>query len=260
MSAPRGAGFRLLGSAPVRAGGAAIVVTPDSPNVWDANFALPDTDADPDKLMTTLDEAMVHSDWRVVVADALTGPDMEAALALAGYTPGVTTIEMLAPSPISSTHPLPAISLRAVDSEEDWSAMIPLVRADHVEGKRTGNLSDSVSDGLIAAMRRRAVACDYSFIVLDGTNIGYGMTANCPSKLGLIEELFTLPEARGRGVMSAFLVMAAERLRAQGCDGVFLDAHADGTPKVLYARLGFRPVSITRKWVRDVTAVSQGRS
>jgi hypothetical protein len=51
--------------------------------------------------------------------------------------------------------------------------------------------------------------------------------------------------------MSGFIADAARRLRAQGCDAVFLDAHAHDTPKHLYARLGFAPVALTRTWVRQ---------
>lgn len=78
------------------------------------------------------------------------------------------------------------------------------------------------------------------------------MTAICPDGLGLIENLFTLSDQRGRGLMSSFIVAAAARLRAAGCDAVFLDAHARDTPKRLYARLGFQPVAVTRTWARQV--------
>ena len=80
------------------------------------------------------------------------------------------------------------------------------------------------------------------------------MTAPCPNGLGLIENLFTKPAHRGRGLMSAFIIEAARRLRAAGCDAVFLDAHAHDTPKRLYRRLGFAPVALTRTWVRDSRA------
>ena len=52
--------------------------------------------------------------------------------------------------------------------------------------------------------------------------------------------------------MSAFIVAATARLREEGCDAVFLDAHAGDTPKHLYARLGFAPVAVTRTWVKEV--------
>ncbi len=41
-----------------------------------------------------------------------------------------------------------------------------------------------------------------------------------------------------------------DRLRAAGCHTIFLGASANDEPKRLYARLGFRAVTLARTWVR----------
>jgi hypothetical protein len=47
-----------------------------------------------------------------------------------------------------------------------------------------------------------------------------------------------------------------DRLRAAGSHTVFLGALATEHPKHLYARLGFRPVTLARTWVRRVQGAS----
>lgn len=243
--------FRLLGHAPTRDGGATIVATPAYPDTWSANFALADSDADPATVLAALDRQFARGGWQTLIADALTAPGIEAALALADYACRVETIEMLARGPIAAPQSLPAIATRAVRSGDDWASFDALVAVDHAEGRRTGAIDAPVAAGLLAAMHARPAPCDYRLILVDGAAVGYGLTVACPGGLGLIEELFTLPDHRGRGIMSAFIAAAVEWLREGGCDAVFLDAHSADTPKRLYHRLGFAPVALSRTWVRQ---------
>ena len=246
---------RLLGSTPIVAQGATIVTTPAHPDFWDGNFAMldPGTDPafDPRDALAALDAAMPHSRWRVVIADAIDPPDTEAVLALADFAPRPADIEMLCDSEIILPHPPAPIRLRAVSNDGDWAALDALVRIDHAEGKRTGPISDAVGNALIADMRADAPPGTYMLIALDGHDIGYGYIVACPNGLGMIDNLFTLPSARGQGVMSSFIAVAVGELRAHGCDAVFLDAHADDQPKHLYARLGFKPIALTRRWISE---------
>ena len=244
--------FRERGHPVTEAGGARIVATPTAPDVWDANFALPQAGADPAAMLAALDAVMSHSDWRVVVTDALTDPTIEAALALAGFAQGDPLIEMLLLGSVTPVRPLPAATFRSVVTDADWDDLIALIVHDHAEGKRTGVVDDSVGAGLMRTMRQRSPD-DYRLIMLDEKAVGYGLAVCCPDGLGLIENLFTLPAMRGRGLMSAFIDDAVLRLRARGCDGVFLDALSHETAKMLYARLGFRGVGVARQWTRRVS-------
>lgn len=237
--------FRVQGQASVERDGVTVVATPAYPNTWDANFVA----AGPGVGAAAVVAALEHfSGWRVVQADALTPPGIEAALALAGFRAETLLIEMLAED-VALPFPVPPVELVAV-GEAEWPRLAALVEADHREGKRTGTYDAAVAAGLLDGMRRRLGPCDYWLLTEGGVDLGYGMTAVCPNGLGLIENLFTLPAHRGRGLMSGFIVEAARRLKAAGCDAVFLDAHANDTPKLLYARLGFRPVAVARTWVK----------
>jgi predicted GNAT family acetyltransferase len=67
----------------------------------------------------------------------------------------------------------------------------------------------------------------------------------------MIEDVFTSAAYRRRGVASAMIATLSSRLRDQGCDVIFIGALAEEQAKHLYARLGFRPVSLARAWVKD---------
>lgn len=241
--------YRTLGSDPITAGGVTVVATPAHPHTWEANWVQAGRDADAAAVFAAL---ATHwpSGGQVVVVDALTSPEVEAALALAGFRANVTLIEMVADR-LAAVADVPGLTFERVGAAA-WDRFAALVTADHREGKRTGAHDDAVAAGLLDAMRRRLDPCDFWLLVEGGVDAGYGMTVPCPNGLGLIESLFTLPERRGRGLMSAFIAAATARLRAEGCDAVFLDAHADEPPKQLYARLGFAPVAVTRTWTRQV--------
>ena len=67
----------------------------------------------------------------------------------------------------------------------------------------------------------------------------------------MIEDLFTLPTARHRGIATAMIAALADHLRASGCHTIFLGALGSEQPKHLDARLGFRPVGLARSWVME---------
>lgn len=231
----------------MEADGVTAVATPAHRDTWDANWVQAGPDATPAAVFAAL--ARHHPvGWQVVVVDALTPPAVEAALALADFRVEVTLIELATDQVARPAVPL-WMTMEQVGTAQ-WDRLAALIRIDLTEGKRTGEHDEAVGAGLIDAMRRRLGPCDYWLLVEDGSDIGYGMTARCPNGLGLIESLFTLPDRRGRGLMSAFIAAASARLFADGCDAVFLDAHAHDTPKRLYARLGFAPVAVTRTWIR----------
>ena len=55
-----------------------------------------------------------------------------------------------------------------------------------------------------------------------------------------VEDVYTVPEARGRGFARALISRATELAREGGHELVFIVADDDDWPKLLYGRLGFR--------------------
>lgn len=57
-----------------------------------------------------------------------------------------------------------------------------------------------------------------------------------------VEDVYTAPEARGRGYARALVSRAAELGQAEGAELTFIVADDNNWPKRLYGRIGFRPV------------------
>jgi ribosomal protein S18 acetylase RimI-like enzyme len=67
--------------------------------------------------------------------------------------------------------------------------------------------------------------------------------------VGQVEDVATLPAARGRGLARAAVLAAVEASQAAGHDLTFLVADDDDWPKELYAKLGFDRVGLIHKFI-----------
>jgi GNAT superfamily N-acetyltransferase len=145
-----------------------------------------------------------------------------------------------------------AIVLRPVTRDADWDALLQLVLADNAEGRRTGDLDlpPEFSVAQVAGYRAKSGAYHFNLAMLDGVPVAYGACAAAPNGAGMIEDLFTLPSARRRGIATAMIAACTDRLRGVGSHAIFLGALATEQPRHLYGRLGFRPVTLARTWVR----------
>lgn len=61
-------------------------------------------------------------------------------------------------------------------------------------------------------------------------------------RVATVEEVGTLPPARGRGLARAVVLAAVADAGAWGADLIVVPADADDWPQLMYARLGFEPV------------------
>ena len=75
------------------------------------------------------------------------------------------------------------------------------------------------------------------------------------SRDGMLEDVFTTPAARGRGLASAVCAAVLHAARAERHELVFVPTDADDGAGPLYEALGFERVTILR-WFRMGTAVS----
>jgi GNAT superfamily N-acetyltransferase len=57
-----------------------------------------------------------------------------------------------------------------------------------------------------------------------------------------VEDVYTVPEARGRGYARALVSRAVELAREAGAELTLITADDEDWPKLLYARIGFRPL------------------
>jgi GNAT superfamily N-acetyltransferase len=246
---------RRLGNTQIAAPSCCIVVDPVHPDVWDSNHAddvTARTDAEINVVFAAMDRHLGHTSWRVVHTDCFTPDAFLARLALDDFKERPVTIQMALQGNVTDRGP--EIELHPVVGEADWHALLQLVLTDHAEGRRTSNLDvpREVSAGMVAGYRAKSGAYHFHLAMQDGVPVAYGAHAAAPNGVGMIEDLFTLQSARRQGIASAMIAAFANRLRAAGCDTIFLGALATEQPKRLYARLGFHPVMLARTWVREL--------
>jgi len=67
--------------------------------------------------------------------------------------------------------------------------------------------------------------------------------------IGWVEDVYTVPEARGRGYARALVTHATDRAR-EGNDLTFIVADENDWPRTLYGKIGFRPVGWMRTFHR----------
>ncbi|MBI4361821.1 MAG: GNAT family N-acetyltransferase [Euryarchaeota archaeon] len=81
---------------------------------------------------------------------------------------------------------------------------------------------------------------------MDGHAIGCVMVSEMemvldrPRKVGLIDDVSTLPAARGRGVARRMMNQAIDYMRSRGCEATALYADPHGVARDLYLDLGYR--------------------
>ena len=245
---------RRLGAALIEERYCYIVSSPACPEVWDLNHADKVTAASEPEIeavFAAMDACLAHTPWRVVHADCFTPDAFLARLALEGFDERPPTIQMALKGELTDRGA--GVELHAVQTESDWQALLSLLVANHAEGKTSGNLDlpAAFSASMLSGFRAKGPQYKFYLAMLDGAPAAYGACAKAPNGAGMIEDLFTLPAARRRGIATGMIAAFADRLRASGCHPVFLGALANDEPKRLYARLGFRPITLARAWVRN---------
>lgn len=231
-----------------------IVANPAFPDVWDANHAhavTAQSDAEIDSVFAAMERHLAHTRWRVAHTDGFTPDAFLARLALEDYQERPVTIQMALAGDLTERGA--KIDLRPVLHDADWAELHRLVALDYAEGRKSGDLevSQAFVTSAVAAYRAKGEAYTYNLVLLEGEVVAYGALAMAPNGVGMIEDLFTLPSARRKGVATGMIAAFADRLRDSGSHTIFLGALASEAPKRLYARLGFQPVGLARAWVKD---------
>ncbi len=242
-----------LGHQVVRSRHGLIVSDPAHSHLWAANHMSGVRASSPDEIedaLADLDAAFAGSPYRVVDVDALTPPGFVARLPLEDFVEQPAVVLMTLEGPVAAGAPAQRLDIREVASAADWEDFRRLHRLDCA--RAGGPLSDEVVEGLFHGLRQKSGAGRFFLGCLDGRPCGYAAAITAPGGFGMVDEVFTLPAQRRRGVATAMIAHCVATLRADGAGVAFLTALASEHPKKLYARLGFRPAMLARRWVKTV--------
>ena len=134
-------------------------------------------------------------------------------------------------------------------SEVPREALLPLrERVARESPWARGN--EDVRQVLASADRIAATGEARHFAVLEKGAVASCADLYSDGRTAQIEDVATLPEARGRGYASAVVLTALEGAQRGGHDFVFLVADDADWPKELYVKLGFEPIGRTYAFLR----------
>jgi GNAT superfamily N-acetyltransferase len=217
---------------PIEAG--IVVSTPSLPAVWAVNqlrvagaFAF-------EELVEFAEEQLIGFDYRhVAVEHQATGAALEQTFRTAGWKVERDVVMVL-----SGPADRAADTDIVVEPPEDEA--LGLIRRWYADDE----LGPAELDQLVTFGRREIRALgDRLLGVRSGDGQLVAITKLRPGGgIAQVEDVYTVPEARGRGFARALIGRAVELANRDGHDLIFIVADDDDWPKLLYERLGFRPV------------------
>ncbi len=221
---------------PIEAGW--VVKSPSLPAVWAINHMRVAAPLAFAPLVDLADRQLADCRYvQIVVENQDTGPGLEDVFRHAGWKIDREVLMVLTAGP---------------DREADTSVVTDAGEDEVLEIMQRWYAEDELSRGALDQLReysrREARACGDRLLGVrssDGQLVavtklrGDGSTAQ-------VEDVYTVPEARGRGYARALVTRAVELARAGGHDLIFITADDNDWPKELYARIGFRPLA--RLW------------
>jgi GNAT superfamily N-acetyltransferase len=245
---------RRLGAKVIPTPCCTIVANAEHPDVWEANHAddvIARTDEETQAVFAAMDRDLGHTPWRVVHTDCFTPDAFLAGLAL-DFDERFVAIQMALDGDLADRGA--SVELRPVVDDADFAALLRLVILNHAERQEIDRLQlpPEFSAAMVDVYRTKGDAYLFHLAIKQGVPIAYGGCAAAPNGVGMIDDLFTLPSERRRGVITGVIAAFVDELRAKGRRQIFLGALANDRPKRLYARLGFRPVTLARTWARKL--------
>lgn len=224
--------------------------------VRDANFVTHVTAATPgeiSRLLARVEREYAGFPHRSFDVDSTMPPALEALLILDGYQRGGENLVMLLEGDLIG-NPKPC-EIRPIAGEASWDNYAALRLIDwHEYQARVGNTeSDHIAQELTRMQRAKVPPVRYWFAYVDGEPRSY-CSSWVANGFGQVEDLFTYPDFRHRGLATALIHHCVADCRAQGAGPVMLLCDATDTPKHMYAAMGFRPIAVKRGYWKNVGA------
>lgn len=220
-----------------------VVSTPSLPAVWAANQVRVADALTFEELIDLADREMAECDYRqVAVENQAAGPGLEQAFRTAGWKVERDVLMVLAGS-----SDRPGDASVVVDAGEE--EVLELMRRWYEDGEPTPAEVDQLAD---YGRRETRALGDRLLGVRSGDGRVVAITKlRSDGRTAQVEDVYTVPEARGRGFARALISRAVELARDGGQDMTFIVADDAGWPKLLYERLGFRIVGRLWQFHRD---------
>ena len=189
---------------------------------------------------------------RCFYVDRDTPTEFEAWLLMEGYQ-RTDSLVMVLTEELSGT-PKPH-EIRLVETAADWQALHDLIvladREFDSGSPQTGNgRPTDVRDQRIAALQSISPPVRYWLVYAEDGARAFFSSWTSSDAIGVLDDLFTHPDYRHRGLATALVHHCVADSRERGAGPVALEADPAGTPKHMYAAMGFRPLSVSHEYLK----------
>jgi len=224
------------------------------PAVRDANHVTGVAASSPDEidaLFARAEREYAGVPHRRYDCDFTTPPAFEARLALEGYERSYALLMLLEGE--LDARPRPDIEVRPIENEAGWAAFFALRALDWGEYRDRLAQAGETDVGTAMAERDRASSPPFRYFLAyaDGAPRAYFSAWHGIDGVGQVENLFTHPDYRRRGLATALIARCVDDCRERGAGPVLIVADPTDTPMRMYAAMGFRPLALKREWRRD---------
>jgi GNAT superfamily N-acetyltransferase len=226
---------------PIEAG--IVLSTPSLPAVWAVNQLRVACAMPFEALLELAEEQLAGFEYRqIAVEDQLAGPGLEASFRAASWKIERDLVMVLG---VGADRPAETTIVEESGEEE----MLELIQRWYMEDdsppSEVGQLVDY-------ARRETHVLDDRALGVRsrDGQLVAVAKLRSAGAT-AQVDDVYTTPEARGRGYARALITHAVDLARASGSELIFIVADDQDWPKRLYERLGFRAAGRLWQFHRD---------
>jgi GNAT superfamily N-acetyltransferase len=211
-----------------------VLSTPSLAAVWAVNQVRVAEAPAFERLVALAEEQLAGFDYlQIAVEDQLTGSRLEASFREARWKVERDVLMVLA-------GPAQRPADTSVVTEPGEAEVLEVIRRWYEEDEAT----PPGTDLLVEYSRREIRMLGARLLGVRSSDGQLVATAQLRSdgRTAQVEDVYTVPEARGRGFASALVTRATELAQATGHELIFIVADDADWPKLLYGRLGFRSV------------------
>ena len=246
--------YLSLGNEQFDAHGGSFVRNREVPEIRDSNHVTRITASSPaeiDRLLVRVEREFADIPHRAYHIYSDTPPAIEARLALEGYERNDALVMLLEGDLAGEVKDH---DIRLVGGEDSWQAYRTLHMAGWIAYREAAGEADpgAAGEAMFRSRRAKSPPMRYWLAHVDGGPTAYLASWEGLDGVGQVEDLYTQPEFRHRGLATALIHHCVADCRSRGAGPVVIVCDPDGTPKQMYAAMGFRPVAMKRDYWKKV--------
>jgi len=137
-----------------------------------------------------------------------------------------------------------------VTDEAQWDAYAELAAIDYADfmAQQSREVAAGLLEEFHVSKRLKTPPVRNWMAYVDDRAVAFFSSWEGANEIGVVEDLFTHPDYRHRGLATALLLRCIEDARSHGAGPILIAANPDDTPKQMYAAMGFVPRFIVTEY------------